>query len=141
MSSFFRSVREALGIAPVDRFTVDYLRHLLGILERNPVVTPSNVEAMVETVRAAARPSRMEPAAVCAPGARHLEIQRRSSPAAALPRAAPPHEHAPASGAAPRAPAPSGLTPHAAAAAARLRPGAGNLGTADVGGPALFANG
>ena len=56
MSSFFSSVREALGIAPVDRFTVDYLRHLLGILERNPVVTPSNVEAMVETVRAAARP-------------------------------------------------------------------------------------
>ena len=53
MSSFFSSVREALGIAPVDRFTVDYLRHLLGILERNPVVTPSNVEAMVETVRAA----------------------------------------------------------------------------------------
>jgi len=48
--SFFRGVREALGIAPVDRFTVEHLRTLLGILDRNPIVNPGNVDTMVETV-------------------------------------------------------------------------------------------
>lgn len=49
--SFFRGFREALGIAPVDRFTVAHLRYLLGILDRNPIVNPGNVDTMVETVR------------------------------------------------------------------------------------------
>ena len=51
MSSFFRHLGEALGMRPAERFSVDYLRWLLGVMETNPDVTPSNVDRLVETIR------------------------------------------------------------------------------------------
>ena len=36
---------------PAERFSVDYLRWLLGVMETNPDVTPSNVDRLVETIR------------------------------------------------------------------------------------------
>jgi protein CLEC16A len=48
----FRKIGEALGLSPtVGRFTVAYLKHLHAVLEKNPLVTPQNVDMMVETVR------------------------------------------------------------------------------------------
>ena len=49
--SILKKLGEALGLAPVERFSTAYLAHLLNIIERNPLVTLSNVEMMVETVR------------------------------------------------------------------------------------------
>lgn len=48
----FRKIGEALGLSPTTaRFTVAYLRQLHTVLEKNPLVTPQNVDMMVETVR------------------------------------------------------------------------------------------
>eukprot|EP00960_Hanusia_phi_P068301 766808-Hanusia_phi.AAC.4 len=49
--SILKKLGEALGLAPVERFSTAYLAHLLSIIERNPLVTLSNVDMMVETVR------------------------------------------------------------------------------------------
>ncbi|CAD7703845.1 unnamed protein product, partial [Ostreobium quekettii] len=49
-----RSVWNWFGGRPRERFSLEELEHLVGVLEKNPVIGPGNREAIVETLRSIA---------------------------------------------------------------------------------------
>ena len=49
--SFLRKLGEAFGMPPADRFSVEHLKYLVGVMEKNPEIMPSNVDNVVETIR------------------------------------------------------------------------------------------